>query len=135
MKIITYNVNGLRSAINKGWMQWLQAVNPDIVCLQEIKVQTEQLDLTIFEKAGYHHYWHPAEKKGYSGVAILSKEKPNNVMVGSGEMDIDKEGRIIRADYGDVSVNPESLAHVKFDVGAESATALLLRTLLRLDPN
>ena len=55
-RIITYNVNGLRSAINKGWLQWVQAVNPDIICLQEIKVMQEQLDLTLFEKAGYHHY-------------------------------------------------------------------------------
>ncbi len=104
-KIITYNLNGIRSAINKGWLQWLQAVNPDIVCLQELKAQPDQLDLTLFEKAGYpHHYWHSAEKKGYSGVALLAKEKPDNVIVGSGETEIDKEGRIIRADYGDTSV-------------------------------
>ena len=103
-KIITYNVNGLRSAINKGWLQWVQAVNPDIICLQEIKVQQEQLDLTLFENAGYHHYWHSAEKKGYSGVAILTKEKPDMVTIGSGEANVDREGRIIRADYGDVSV-------------------------------
>ena len=76
-KIITYNVNGLRAAINKGWLQWVEAVKPDIICLQEIKVQPDQLDLTLFEKAGYHPYWHPAEKKGYSGVAILTKEKPD----------------------------------------------------------
>lgn len=104
-KIITYNLNGIRSAINKGWLQWLVAVNPDIVCLQELKAQPDQLDLTLFEKAGYpYHYWHSAEKKGYSGVAILSKEKPGNVIVGSGDPEIDKEGRIIRADYVDVSV-------------------------------
>src|SRR5436190_11437044 len=104
-KIITYNVNGLRSAINKGWLQWVQAVNPDIICLQEIKVQQDQLDLTLFENAGYrHHYWHSAEKKGYSGVAILAKEKPDKVTIGSGEVDIDREARIIRADYGDISV-------------------------------
>ncbi len=104
-KIITYNVNGLRAAMNKGWLQWVQAVSPDIICLQEIKVQQDQLDLTLFEKAGYqHHFWHSAEKKGYSGVAILAKEKPDNIIIGSGEAEVDSEARIIRADYGDVTI-------------------------------
>jgi exodeoxyribonuclease-3 len=103
-KIISYNVNGIRSAISKGWMEWLQAADPDIVCLQEIKANPEQLDLTLFEKAGYHHFWHPAEKKGYAGVAILSKKKPDKVIVGCGMPIYDSEGRVLRADYGDISV-------------------------------
>jgi exodeoxyribonuclease-3 len=103
-KIISYNVNGIRSALSKGWMEWLLAANPDIVCLQEIKANAEQLELSLFEKAGYHHYWHSAEKKGYSGVAILSRKKPDRVVVGCGMKLYDSEGRVLRADYGDISV-------------------------------
>lgn len=103
-KIISYNVNGIRAAINKGFMQWLKATDPDVVCLQEIKANPEQLDLSLFENAGYKHYWHPAIKKGYSGVAILSKEKPDNINTGCGIDKYDCEGRVLRADYGDVSV-------------------------------
>lgn len=103
-KIITYNVNGIRAAMSKNWLDWLKAVNPDIVCLQETKATPEQLDLGIFEDAGYHHFWHSAEKKGYSGVAILTKNKPDHIEIGCGIDHIDAEGRIIRADYGDKSV-------------------------------
>lgn len=103
-KIITYNVNGIRSAISKGWLEWLKAAKPDIVCLQEIKANPEQLDLPVFEEAGYHHYWYPAEKKGYSGVAILTREKPDHVEYGCGIREYDSEGRVLRADYGDISV-------------------------------
>ena len=102
--VISYNVNGIRAALNKGFMNWLAAANPDILCLQEIKAQTGQLDLTVFEKAGYHHYWFPAEKKGYSGVAILTKKIPDHVEYGCGIKKYDAEGRILRADYGNVSV-------------------------------
>ncbi|WP_405247858.1 exodeoxyribonuclease III [Cellulophaga sp. Asnod2-G02] len=105
MKIVSYNVNGIRAAINKGFIDWLKAVNPDVVCLQEIKAMEEQLDLTLFEDAGYsYNYWYSAQKKGYSGVAILSKTKPNNVVYGTGIDYMDFEGRNIRADYDDVSV-------------------------------
>jgi exodeoxyribonuclease-3 len=83
-KIITYNVNGIRSALSKGWLTWLAQVNADVVCLQEIKAHPDQLDLSLFEAAGYHHYWYPAQKKGYSGVAILSKTKPDHVEYGCG---------------------------------------------------
>lgn len=104
-KIISYNVNGIRAALTKGWIDWVGAVNPDVILLQEIKAQPEQLDLSVFENAGYaHHYWHPAEKKGYSGVAILSKTKPDHVEIGCGNRLYDSEGRIIRADFGDTSV-------------------------------
>lgn len=101
-KIVTYNVNGIRSAMSKGWLDWVNTVNPDIICLQEIKANKEQLNLEDFTKAGYHHYWHSAEKKGYSGVAILTKHKPDHVEYGCGFND--EEGRVLRADYGNVSV-------------------------------
>jgi exodeoxyribonuclease III len=104
-KIISYNVNGIRAALKKGWIDWIQKTSPDIILLQEIKAEAEQLDLSLFENAGYkHHYWHSAEKKGYSGVAILSKKKPDHIEVGCGNKTYDSEGRILRADYGDTSV-------------------------------
>jgi exodeoxyribonuclease-3 len=103
-KIITYNVNGIRSAMNKGLIEWMKAANPDIICFQEIKAEPSQIDVTVFENLGYHHYWYPAQKKGYSGVAILTKTKPDHVEYGCGIAEYDFEGRIIRADYGDVSV-------------------------------
>ena len=104
MKLVTYNVNGIRSAISKGWLEWLEAVNPDIVCLQEIKASPEQLDLAPLEALGYKNYWYPAQKKGYSGVAILSKIEPKQVVFGCGIEDYDNEGRVIRADYDTFSV-------------------------------
>ena len=105
MKIISYSVNGIRSAINKGFIGWLKSANPDIVCLQEIKALKEQLDLDIFEEAGYkYNYWFSAQKRGYSGVAILSKIKPNHVEYGTGIASMDFEGRNLRADYDGFSV-------------------------------
>jgi exodeoxyribonuclease-3 len=103
-KIITYNVNGIRAAISKGFINWLQAANPDIICLQEIKATHEQIPLLDFEALGYHHYWYPAQKKGYSGVALLSKQEPDKVVYGCGIKEYDDEGRVLRADFGDVSV-------------------------------
>ena len=103
-KIITYNLNGIRSAMSKGLLEWLKAANPDILCVQELKAEPGQLDLSIFETAGYHHFWFPAQKKGYSGVAIFTKNKPDHVEYGCGIKEYDFEGRVIRADYGDVSI-------------------------------
>ena len=105
MKIVSYNVNGIRAAINKGFIDWLIATDPDVICLQEIKAQKEQLDLSLFEKAGYaHNYWFSAQKKGYSGVAILSKTKPHHVEYGTGIESMDFEGRNLRADFDGVSI-------------------------------
>jgi exodeoxyribonuclease-3 len=105
MKIISYNVNGIRAAISKGFISWLQQANPDIICLQEIKATPEQIPLLDFELAGYpYHFWFPAEKKGYSGVAILSKIKPNNIQFGTGIAHMDFEGRNLRVDFDDFSV-------------------------------
>jgi exodeoxyribonuclease-3 len=105
MKIVSYNVNGIRAALNKGFLEWLQAVNPDVICLQEIKAMADQLDLSIFKKAGYdYNYWFSAQKKGYSGVAILSKTEPDHVEKGTGIDYMDFEGRNLRADFNGVSV-------------------------------
>lgn len=104
MKIVTYNLNGIRSAISKGWLNWIEEEKIDIICVQELKAEPGQLDVTLFEQLGYHHFWHPAQKKGYSGVAIFSKVKPDNVVIGCGNPDFDFEGRVIRADYGKKSV-------------------------------
>ncbi len=105
MKIVSYNVNGIRAALKKGFLEWLVATDPDVICLQEIKAQEDQLDLSVFEAAGYpYNYWFSAQKKGYSGVAILSKTEPKNIVFGTGIESMDYEGRNIRADFAGVSV-------------------------------
>jgi len=104
MKILTYNVNGIRAALRKDFCFWLKAVNPDIVCLQEIKANIEQFEPSVFTDLGYHCFWNSAEKKGYSGVAILTKTKPKHVEYGCGIEKIDFEGRILRADFDEFSV-------------------------------
>jgi exodeoxyribonuclease-3 len=102
--ILTYNVNGIRAALKKDLDKWLEAVKADVVCLQEIKAKPEQFDESAFNKLGYDCFVNSAEKPGYSGVAILSKIKPNHVEYGCGIQKIDFEGRVIRADYNDFSV-------------------------------
>jgi exodeoxyribonuclease-3 len=105
MKIISYNVNGIRAAINKGFLDWLKQANPDIICLQEIKAVEEQIPTDAIAEAGYlYQYYFSAEKKGYSGVAILSKTKPKHVEYGTGILYMDAEGRNLRADFEDFSV-------------------------------
>ena len=104
MKIITYNVNGLRSALSKGFTDWLTNEQPDIVCLQETKAQPDQIPTLEFEMLGYHSYFFSAKKKGYSGVAILTKNIPDQVISGMGMPQYDDEGRFLRADYGELSV-------------------------------
>lgn len=99
MKLISYNVNGIRSAINKGFVEWLKEENPDIIGLQEIKAQEKDINPTIFEDLGYELYWMPAVKKGYSGVAIFTKVKPKSVKYGMGIAKYDDEGRILQADF------------------------------------
>ncbi|MFN7419987.1 MAG: exodeoxyribonuclease III, partial [Flavobacterium sp.] len=105
MKIISYNVNGIRAAITKGFLDWLQHANPDVICLQEIKATEDQIPTDAITAAGYpYQYYFPAQKKGYSGVAILSKSKPDNVVYGTGIAHMDFEGRNLRADFGDLSI-------------------------------
>lgn len=106
MRIISYNINGIRAAIKKGLHEWVKAADPDVLCLQEVKAHKSQVsgELSLFESMGYNIYWHEAEKKGYSGVAILSKDQPRHVEIGCGIKDYDSEGRVIRADFSNCSV-------------------------------
>ena len=105
MKIISYNVNGIRAAIKKGMLDWLQSANPDVICIQETKAQQDQVDAEIIKSAGYpYQYWFPAQKKGYSGVAIFCKQEPNHIEYGTGIETMDFEGRNIRVDFDKVSV-------------------------------
>ena len=105
MKIISYNVNGIRAAIKKGFIEWLKNSNTDVICLQEIKANTDQLDLSLFKEIGYNYnYWFSAQKKGYSGVAILSKHKPAHIEYGTGIEHMDFEGRNLRIDFEKFSV-------------------------------
>ena len=105
MKIISYNVNGIRAAIRKGFLTWLDKENPDMVCLQEVKASLEQVSISDFTTLGYHVYWMDAtSKKGYSGVAILTKQEPQHVEYGCGYEVYDREGRVIRADFDDFSL-------------------------------
>jgi len=105
MKILSYNVNGIRAAITKGFLDWLQAANPDVICLQEIKATQDQIPVLEITAAGYpFQYYFSAEKKGYSGVAILCKTEPKQIVFGTGIDYMDKEGRNVRVDFDDVSV-------------------------------
>ncbi|MCV6630963.1 MAG: exodeoxyribonuclease III [Flavobacteriaceae bacterium] len=108
MNIISYNVNGIRAAINKGFLEWLESANPDVICLQEIKAMEEQVPQEAMEKLdqlGYQHlYWYSAQKKGYSGVAIFSKIAPKKVVFGTGMDYMDFEGRNLRLDFENISV-------------------------------
>lgn len=105
MKIISYNVNGIRAAIKKGWLDWLKVANPDVICIQETKAQQDQVDPIGIEFAGYpYQYWFSAQKKGYSGVAIFCKKEPNHIEYGTGIETMDFEGRNIRVDFDETSV-------------------------------
>lgn len=105
MKIVSYNVNGIRAAMRKGFSDWLATTSPDVICLQETKATEDQVDVDELKKAGYEHqYWYSAQKKGYSGVAILCKNEPNHVAYGTGIDYMDFEGRNLRVDFDEVSV-------------------------------
>lgn len=104
MKVLTYNVNGIRAALKKGFLEFLQESNPDVVCLQETKAQPGDVPASIFEDLGYQMHWFSAQKKGYSGVAILSKQTPKKVILGSGHPLFDAEGRHITLDFGDLAI-------------------------------
>ena len=104
MRVISYNINGIRAGIRKGFLDWLEKESPDVLCLQELKADTTQFDSQLFEKLGYHCFWHSAKKKGYSGVAVLSKKRPKNITYGCGKKDIDIEGRVLKADFNNISI-------------------------------
>jgi len=103
-RIISYNVNGIRAAIKKGLIEWISAADPDVLCIQETKAQPDQIPLFEFEMMGYRSYAHSAKKKGYSGVAIFTKNEPDHVVAGTDIQKYDDEGRFLRLDFGDVSV-------------------------------
>lgn len=104
MRIISYNVNGIRAAFTKDFLGWLKAADPEVICIQESKAGNDQIDVESFEQLGYHSFWHSAVKKGYSGVGIASKTAPKHVEYGCGIEHYDHEGRIIRADFENFSV-------------------------------
>ena len=105
MKIISYNVNGIRAAISKGFIEWLKSANPDVICLQEIKATEDQIPTDEITAAGYpFQYYFSAQKKGYSGVAILCKTAPKNVVFGTGIENMDFEGRNLRVDFDSLSI-------------------------------
>ncbi|MDA9283875.1 exodeoxyribonuclease III [Flavobacteriaceae bacterium] len=105
MKILSYNVNGIRAAMRKDILPWLQTTDADVVCIQETKATKEQVDLEAIQAAGYpYHYWFSAQKKGYSGVAIFCKQEPTHVAYGTGIESMDFEGRNIRVDFKEVSI-------------------------------
>lgn len=103
-KIISYNVNGIRAALNKNFSDWLKEENPDIICIQETKAQPEQIDTLAFKQLSYHSYCFSAKKKGYSGLIILTKTTPDNVEYGIGIEKYDIEGRLIRLDFNDFTL-------------------------------
>ena len=104
MKIITYNVNGIRAAYTKNFIGWLRMADPDVICIQESKAGTDQIDVESLRAAGYHSVWHSAQRKGYSGVGIASKATPSQIIMGCGIEHYDSEGRILRADFDDLTV-------------------------------
>jgi exodeoxyribonuclease-3 len=124
LRVITVNVNGIRSAASKGFFDWLSRQKADVVCIQETKAQEHQLHPEPFYPRGYHCYYFDAQKKGYSGVAIYCRHKPDKVTAGLGWPDMDAEGRYIQADFGKLSVaslylpsgsSSEERQAVKFD--------------------
>ena len=102
MRIISYNVNGIRAAIKKGFIDWLKTNPADIICLQETKATQGDVDVKQLEALGFYHHWFSAQKKGYSGVAIFSKIKPDRIVLGHGHAASDDEGRVIQLDFGDI---------------------------------
>lgn len=123
-RVITANLNGIRSAARKGFFEWMVDQDADVVCIQETKAQRNQLDEFVFHPAGYHNFFHDAEKKGYSGTAIYSKREPDKVIVGLDMADVDAEGRYLEARFGRTRVvslylhsgsSSEERQQVKFD--------------------
>ena len=104
IKIATYNVNGIRSAVSKGLLDWIISENPDVLCFQEIKADLQSIDQKLFTDLGYFCHWYPAEKKGYSGVGVVSKISPESVVFGCGNQLYDREGRIIQVNFKEFSL-------------------------------
>ena len=101
LKLFSWNVNGIRAAQRKGFLEWLEATRPDVLCVQETKAIPDQLDEELKNPEGYYTYWASAERKGYSGVGLYSRVEPVSVQIGLGIEEYDREGRTIIADYGE----------------------------------
>jgi len=104
MRIISYNLNGIRAAMNKGFVDWLKTNPGDIICIQETKASKDNVDHKLFTDLGYYDYWYSAQKKGYSGVAVFTKIKPDNVQYGTGHALSDEEGRVLQLDFKDIRI-------------------------------
>ena len=105
MLICSWNINGLRATIKGGQLrQWLETSAPDVVGMQEVKATPDQVDETHWTDLGYRSWWHPAEKAGYSGALLLARRQPERVQAGIGIAEFDREGRVIEADFGDLTV-------------------------------
>jgi exodeoxyribonuclease-3 len=102
LRIISYNVNGIRAAISKGFIEWLKTDPADVICLQETKASKDNIDCKVLNDLGFEDYWYSAQKKGYSGVAVLTKRKPDNIIFGNGHKVNEEEGRVIQLDFGDI---------------------------------
>jgi exodeoxyribonuclease-3 len=102
VRIISYNVNGIRAAMNKGFIDWLKTDPADVICVQETKAEKDNVNHKLFTDLGFHDYWFSARKKGYSGVAVFTKSKPDQVILGNGHGPSDEEGRVIQLDFGKV---------------------------------
>lgn len=143
MRIITANLNGIRSAANKGFYNWLQTTPADVICLQELKAQAPDMTTELLQPAGYYGHFHYAEKKGYSGVGIYSKQKPNKVItglgmaLGAGFEDIDAEGRYIECQFDDLNGANLSVISLYLPSGSsgEERQAFKFNVLARIMPH
>lgn len=104
MRIISYNVNGIRAAVKKGFLDWLQTDPADIICVQETKASRDDVNYAAINALGYNDYWFSAQKKGYSGVAVFTRIKPDNIVVGNGHSPSDDEGRVIQLDFAETKL-------------------------------
>ena len=104
MKVVTYNLNGIRAAVGKGFYDWIVQADADVICVQETKAQPDQIPILELEALGYKSYFYSAQKRGYSGVGIITRIQPDNVVMGMNIEKYDFEGRFIRADFGDLSI-------------------------------
>lgn len=137
MRIITANLNGIRSAANKGFFSWLQSTQADVICLQELKAQAADMTAEMLAPAGYVGHFHYAEKKGYSGVGIYSKQKPDKVIEGLGIADIDSEGRYIECRFDNVNGGNLSVISLYLPSGSsgEERQAFKFSVLARIMPH
>lgn len=138
MKLISWNVNGLRACVGKGFLDFMKEADADVFCIQESKLQEGQIELPL---EGYHQYWNYAEKKGYSGTALFSKTEPLSVTCGIGVEEHDHEGRVITAEYADFYVvtcytpnSQDGLTRLDYRMSWEDAFLAYLKGLEKKKP-